>query len=97
MLEYQYQLKMPGNIDRMAELFSYWTMELREAGNVGVFSMPVGGVLGTELRHMVTNRFNISVLDRAVVFYCNRPDTKLHCMENVITKDTLKLKLTAFV
>jgi len=97
LLEYQYQLKMPGNIDRMAELFSYWTMELREAGNVGVFSMPVGGVLGTELRHMVSNRFNLSVLDRAVVFYCNRPDTKLHCMENAITEDTLKLKLTAFV
>jgi len=97
LLEYQYQLKMTGHLDRMAELFSYWVMELREAGNVAVFGMPVGGVLGTELRHMVTNRFDLSVLDRAVVFYCDRPDTKLHCLENVITEDTLKLKLTAFV
>ena len=97
LLEYQYRLKMTGHLDRMAELFSYWVMELREAGNVAVFGMPVGGVLGTELRHMVTNRFDLSVLDRAVVLYCDRPDTKLHCLENVITEDTLKLKLTAFV
>ena len=97
LLEYQYQLKMTGHLERMAELFSYWVMELREAGNVAVFGMPVGGVLGTELRHMVTNRFDLSVLDRAVVLYCDRPDTKLHCLENVITEDTLKLKLTAFV
>jgi len=97
LLEYQYQLKMTGHLDRMAELFSYWVMELREAGNVAVFGMPAGGVLGTELRHMVTNRFELSVLDRAVVLYCDRPDTKLHCLENVITEDSLKLKLTAFV
>ena len=97
LLEYQYQLKMTGHLDRMAELFSYWVMELREAGNVAVFGMPVGGVLGTELRHMVSNRFDLSVLDRAVVLYCNRPDTKLHCVENIVTEDTLKLKLTAFV
>ncbi len=97
LLEYQYQLKMTGHLDRMAELFSYWVMELREAENVAVFGMPAGGVLGTELRHMVSNRFDLSVLDRAVVFYCDRPDTKLHCVENIITEDTLKLKLTAFV
>ena len=97
LLEYQYQLKMTGHLERMAELFSYWVMELREAENVAVFGMPAGGVLGTELRHMVTNRFDLSVLDRAVVLYCDRPDTKLHCVENVITEDTLKLKLTAFV
>lgn len=97
LLEYQYQLKMTGHLDRMAELFSYWVMELREAENVAVFGMPAGGVLGTELRHMVSNRFDLSVLDRAVVLYCDRPDTKLHCVENIITEDTLKLKLTAFV
>jgi KaiC/GvpD/RAD55 family RecA-like ATPase len=97
LLEYQYRLKMPGHLERMAELFSYWVMELREAENVAVFGMPAGGVLGTELRHMVTNRFDLSVLDRCVVLYCNRPDTKLHCVENIITEDTLKLKLTAFV
>ncbi len=97
LLEYQYQLKVTGHLDRMAELFSYWVMELREAGNVAVFGMPAGGVLGTELRHMTTNRFSLGVLDRAVVLYCDRPDTKLHCVENVIAEDTLKLKLTAFV
>lgn len=97
LLEYQYRLKMPGNLERMAELFSYWVMDLREAGNIAVFGMPTGGVLGTELSHMVTNRFNLTVLDRSVILYCNRPDTKLHCLENIITEEDLKLKLTPFV
>ncbi len=96
-LEYQYRLKTPGNLERMAELFSYWAMEMREAENVGVFGMPGGGVLGTELRHMVTNSFTVTVLDRSVILYCNRPDTKLHCLENIITKETLKLKTTPFL
>ena len=72
-------------------------MDLREAGNIAVFGMPTGGVLGTELSHMVTNRFNLTVLDRSVILYCNRPDTKLHCLENIITEEALKLKLTPFV
>ena len=97
LLEYQYRLKMPGNLERMAELFSYWVMDLREAGNIAVFGMPTGGVLGIELSHMVTNRFNLTVLDRSVILYCNRPDTKLHCLENIITEEALKLKLTPFV
>ncbi|MBC8521858.1 MAG: hypothetical protein H8D26_07725 [Methanomicrobia archaeon] len=97
LLEYQYRLKTVTNLERMLELFSYWVMELREAGNVAVFGMPTGGALGKELGHMVTNRFNLTVLDRSVILYCNRPDTKLHCLENVITEDALKLKLTAFV
>jgi hypothetical protein len=46
---------------------------------------------------MVTTRFKLTVLDRSVILYCNRPDTKLHCLENVITEDTLRLKLTPFV
>jgi hypothetical protein len=37
------------------------------------------------------------VLNRSVVLYCNRPDTKLHCLENVITEDALTLQLTPFV
>jgi KaiC/GvpD/RAD55 family RecA-like ATPase len=96
-LEYQYSLKTPGNLERMAELFSYWIMEMREVENVGVFSMPAGGILGTELGHMVTNRFKMTVLDRSVIFYCNRPDTKLHCLENVITEEALMLRTTPFV
>ena len=97
LLEYQYRLKTPDNLERMTELFSYWIMELREAGNVGVFGMPAGGVLGEELSHMATNRFRVTVLDRSVILYCNRPDTKLHCLENIITEEVLKLRLTAFV
>ena len=97
LVDYQYRLRVSGNAERMAELFSYWVMDLREAGNIGVFGMPTGGVLGTELCHMVTNRFNLTVLDRSVILYCNRPDTKLHCLENIITEEALKLKLTPFV
>jgi KaiC/GvpD/RAD55 family RecA-like ATPase len=96
-LEYQYRLKALGNLEEALEIFAYWIMELREAGNVAVFAMPSGGVLGEGLGHMVTNRFELNVLDRSVVLYCNRPDTKLHCLENVITEDALKLQLTPFV
>ncbi|MGB2727079.1 MAG: gas vesicle protein GvpD P-loop domain-containing protein [Halobacteriota archaeon] len=97
LLEYQYRLKTVANLARMLELFSYWVMDVREVGNVGVFGMPTGGALGKELGHMVTNRFRVTVLDRSVILYCNRPDTKLHCLENIITEEALKLKLTAFV
>ena len=96
-LEYQYRLKTPGNLERMTELFSYWIPELREAGNAGVFGMPAGGVVGTELSHMVTNYFKLTVLDKSVILYFNRPDTKLHCLENIITEDAVKLTLTPFV
>jgi len=96
-VEYQYRLKALGNLEEALEIFAYWIMELREAGNVAVFAMPSGGVLGEGLGHMVTNRFELSVLDRSVVLYCNRPDTKLHCLENVITEEALTLKLTPFV
>ena len=96
-LEYQYRLKALGNLEEALELFAYWIMELREAGNVAVFAMPTEGILGEGLGHMVTTRFKLSVLDRSVVLYCNRPDTKLHCLENIITEDALRLKLTPFV
>jgi hypothetical protein len=96
-LEYQYRLKALGSLEEALEMFAYWITELREAGNIGVFSTPTGCLLGEGLRHMVTTRFNLTVLDRSVTLYCNRPDTKLHCLENVITEDTLKLQLTPFV
>ncbi|MBE0517385.1 MAG: hypothetical protein IBX41_08390 [Methanophagales archaeon] len=96
-LDYQYRLKTLDNLERMLELFSYWIPELREAGNIGVFGMPTGCTLGEELSHMVTNRFKLTVLDRSVILYYNRPDTQLHCLENVITEDVLKLTLTSFV
>ncbi len=96
-LEYQYRLKTPSNLEKMAELFSYWIMEFRAAENVGVIAMPAGGILGSELVHMVTNHFKLTVLDRSVILYCNRPDTKLHCLENVITEEALLLKTTPFV
>lgn len=96
-MEYQYRLKTLGNLEAALEAFGYWTQELRAAGNVGVFGMPTGGVLGEGLGHMVKNRFKLTVLNRSVVLYCNRPDTKLHCLENIVTDDTLMLKLTPFV
>jgi hypothetical protein len=47
---------------------------------------------------MVSTRFNLAVLDRQrVLLYCNRPDTKLHCVENIITEEALRLELTPFV
>ncbi|MBN1762949.1 MAG: AAA family ATPase [Methanomicrobia archaeon] len=97
LLEFQYRLKTLGNLEEALELFSYWVMELREAGNVGVFGMPSESALSSGLGQMVTTRFKLAVLDRSVVLYCNRPDTKLHCLENVITEDTLRLALTPFV
>jgi KaiC/GvpD/RAD55 family RecA-like ATPase len=97
LLEFQYRLKTLGNLEEALELFSYWIMELREAGNVGIFGLPSEGAVGPGLGQMVTTRFKLAVLDRSVVLYCNRPDTKLHCLENVITEDTLRLKLTPFV
>ncbi len=96
-LEYQYRLKALGNLEEALEIFAYWIMELREAGNVAVFATPKGGILGDGLRHMVTNRFELAVLDRSVVSYCNRPDTKLYSLDNVMTEDALKLTLTPFV
>jgi hypothetical protein len=96
-MEYQYRLKSLGSLEAALETFGYWIMELRAAGNVGVFGMPSGGVLGEGLGHMVKNRFSLTVLNRSVVLFCNRPDTKLHCLENFITEDTLMLKLTPFV
>jgi len=96
-LEYQYRLKSLGNLEAALETFGYWIMELRAAGNVGVFGMPTRGVLGEGLGHMAKNRFKLTVLNRSVVLFCQRPDTKLHCLENIITDDTLILKLTPFV
>lgn len=97
LLEFQYRLKTLGNLEEALELFSYWIAELREAGNVGVFGMSTESALSSGLGQMVTTRFKLAVLDRSVVLYCNRPDTKLNCLENVITEDTLRLTLTPFV
>ncbi len=96
-LEYQYRLKALGNLEDALEIFAYWVMELREAGNVAVFAMPSGGIVGGGLGQMVTTRVKLTVLDGSVILHCNRPDTKLHCLENVVTEDTLKLQLTPFV
>ncbi len=96
-LEYQYRLKALGNLEDALELFAYWIPELRESGNVAVFAMPSGGIVGRGLGQMVTTRFKLTVLNGSVILYCNRPDTKLHCLENIITEDALKLRLTPFV
>jgi hypothetical protein len=96
-LEYQYRLKALGNLEEALEIFAYWITEVRERGDIGVFSTPTGCLLGDGLGHMVSTRFNLAVLDRSVLLYCNRPDTKLHCLENIITEEALKLELTPFV
>ncbi|RZN37377.1 MAG: hypothetical protein EFT35_06280 [Methanophagales archaeon ANME-1-THS] len=96
-LEYPYRLKSRVKLEAALEIFAYWITELREAGNVGIFAAPIGGVLNEGLGHMVTTHLKLTVLNRSVVLYCNRPDTKLHCLENIITDDTLMLKLTPFV
>ena len=96
-LEYPYRLKSKINLEAALEIFADWITELREAGNVGVFATPTGGALNDGLGHMVTTHLKLTVLNRSVVLYCNRPDTKLHCLENTVTDDTLILKLTPFV
>jgi len=96
-LEYQYRLKALGNLEEALEIFAYWITEVRERGDIGVFSTPTGCLLGDGLGHMVSTRLNLAVLDRSVLLYCNRPDTKLHCLENIITEEALKLELTPFV
>ena len=96
-LEYQYRLKSRGNLEEALELFAYWIPELREAGNVAALGMSKRGAVGDGLGEMVTTRFELTVFDRSVVLYCNRPDTKLHCLENVMTEETLKLTLTPYV
>ncbi|MBN1454740.1 MAG: AAA family ATPase [Methanomicrobia archaeon] len=96
-LEYQYRLKALGNLEEALELFAYWIMEVRERGDIGVFSTPTGCLLGEGLGHMVSTKLDLAVLDRSVLLYCNRPDTKLHCLENIITEDALRLELTPFV
>jgi KaiC/GvpD/RAD55 family RecA-like ATPase len=96
-LEYQYRLKALGNFEEALELFAYWITEVRERGDIGVFSTPTGCLLGEGLGHMVSTKFDLTVLDRSVLLYCNRPDTKLHCLENIITEDELRLELTPFV
>ena len=96
-LEYQYRLKALGNLEEALELFAYWIMEVRERGDIGVFSTPTGCMLGDGLSHMVSTKFNLAVIDRSVLLYCNRPDTKLHCLENIITEEALKLELIPFV
>jgi hypothetical protein len=71
--------------------------DMREAGNVGVFGLVLGLELSEMLAHMSEVCINLRVLNKSVILYCNRPDTKLHCLENIITEDSLKINLTAFV
>jgi hypothetical protein len=48
-LEYQHPLKLLGNFEEAVKTFSYWITELRERGDIGVFSTPVGCLLGDGL------------------------------------------------
>jgi KaiC/GvpD/RAD55 family RecA-like ATPase len=97
MLEYPYQLKERGKVEEMVSLLSNLMTDMREAGNVGVFGVIPGLELSEMLAHMSEVCINLWVLNKSVILYCNRPDTKLHCLENIITEDSLKINLTAFV
>lgn len=97
MLEYPYQLKERGKVEEMVSLLSNLMTDMREAGNVGVFGVIPGLALSEMLAHMSEVCINVRVLNKSVILYCNRPDTKLHCLENIITDDSLKINLTAFV
>ncbi len=97
MLEYLYQLKERGKVEEMASLLSNLMTAIREAGNVGVFGIIPGLALSGMLTHMSEVCINVRVLNKSVILYCNRPDTKLHCLENIITEDSLRINLTAFV
>jgi len=97
MLEYPYQLKERGKVGEMLGLLSQLMTDMRDMGNVGAFGMTASLELGKELIHMSSTHMKLTELHKCVILYCNRPETKLHCLENVISDDTLRIKLTAVV
>lgn len=96
-LEYPYQLKEKGKVGKTVGMLSRLMLNMRDAGNVGVFGVTSGLALSSELIHLSSAHLKLIVLDRSVILYCNRPDTKVHCLENVVTDDSLKINLTAIV
>ncbi len=96
-LEYPYQLKEKGKVGEMVGMLSRLMIDVRDADNVGVFGVTPGLVLSSELIHLSSVHLKLTVLDRSVILYCNRPDTKVHCLENVVTDDSLRIELTAIV
>ena len=97
MLEYPYQLKERGKIGEMVGLLSRFMSDMRENGNVVAFGLTPRLELSEKLIHISSTYFRLTVLHKSVVIYCNRPETKLHSLENVVTNDTLRIKLTPFV
>jgi len=97
MLEYPYQLKERGKLGEMVGLLSHLMTDMRDVGNVGTFGMTSGLELSSELIHMSSTHLRLTELHKSVILHCNRPETKLHCLENVISDDTLRIKLTAIV
>ncbi len=96
-LVYPYQLKERGKVGEMVGMLSQLMVDTREVDNVGVFGVTPELVLSSELIHLSSVHLKLTVLDRSVILYCNRPDTKLHCLENFVSNDSLKIKLTAIV
>lgn len=96
-LEYPYQLRERGRVGEMVSLLSKLMVDMREVGNVCVFGVTPSLALRESLAYMSEVCIKLTVLDKSVVLYCERPDTKLYCLENVITDESLKIKLTAFV
>lgn len=97
MLEYPYQLKEQRKLGEMVGLLSQLMTDMRDLGNVGAFGLTPELELGRELIHMASTHVKLTILHKCVILYCNRPETKLHCLENIVSDDTLKIKLTAIV
>lgn len=97
MLEYPYQLKEKGEVGEMVGMLSQLMIAMRDVGNVGAFGVTPGLALSDQLIHLSSTYLKLTVLHRSVILYCNRPETKLHCLENVVSNDTLRIKLTPFV
>jgi KaiC/GvpD/RAD55 family RecA-like ATPase len=97
MLEYPYQLREKGKVGEMVGMLSQLMTDMRDMGDVGTFGVNPGLALSDQLIHLSSTYLKLTVLHRSVILYCNRPETKLHCLENVVTDDTLRIKLTPFV
>ncbi|MBE0515950.1 MAG: hypothetical protein IBX41_00975 [Methanophagales archaeon] len=96
-LEYPYHLKEKGKIGEMMGILSHLMADMREVGNVATFGLTPGLELGRALIHLASTYFKLTELHKSVLLYCNRPETKLHCLDNVVTDDTLEIKLTTIV
>jgi len=84
-LEYPFQLKERDKVSEMIGMLSPLMIDTRDVGDGGTLGVTQGLALSSEQIHRASVHLKLTVLDRSVILYCNRPDTKLHCLENVVT------------